>query len=62
MVKSSGVGGLISLQNRNLQRYKLLTVFRRLYILLLQRYLTYYDQRKDQPLHVKISTPKVIDT
>ena len=25
-------------------------------------YLTYYDQRKGQPLHVKISTPKAIET
>ena len=29
---------------------------------MLQRYLTYYDQRKGQPLHVKISTPKAVET
>ena len=28
----------------------------------LQRCLTYYDQRKGQPLHVKISTPKAVET
>jgi len=27
-----------------------------------QWYFTYYDQRKGQPLHVKISTPKAIET
>ena len=34
----------------------------RLYNQVLQRYLTYYDQRKGQPLHVKISTPKTVET
>ena len=34
----------------------------RLYNQVLQRYLTYYDQRKGQPLHVKISTPTVLET
>ena len=34
----------------------------RLYNQVLQRYLTYYDQGKGQPLHVKISTPKAIET
>ena len=34
----------------------------RLYNQVLQRYLTYYDQRKGQPLHVKISTPKAVET
>ena len=29
---------------------------------MLQRYLTYYDQRKGQPLHVKISTPQAVET
>ena len=29
----------------------------RLYNQVLQRYLTYYDRGKGQPLHVKISTP-----
>ena len=29
-----------------------------LYNQVLQRYLTYYDQRKGQPLHVKLTTPK----
>ena len=28
----------------------------------LQRYLTYYDQRKGQPLHVKLTTPKPVET
>ena len=28
----------------------------------LQRYLTYYDQRKGQPLHVKLATPKPVET
>ena len=28
----------------------------------MQRYLTYYDRQKGQPLHVKISTPKAIET
>ena len=32
----------------------------RLYNQVLQRYLTYYDQ--GQPLHVKISTPKAVET
>ena len=30
----------------------------KLYNQVLQRYLTYYDQRKGQPLHVKLTTPK----
>ena len=34
----------------------------RLYNQVLQRYLTYYDQRKGQPLHVKISAPKAVET
>ena len=34
----------------------------RLYNQVLQRYLTYYDQQKGQPLHVKISTPKAVET
>ena len=36
----------------------------RLYNQVLQGYLTYYDQRKGQPLHVKISiaTPKAVET
>ena len=29
-----------------------------LYNQVLQRYLTYYDQRKGQSLHVKLTTPK----
>ena len=29
---------------------------------MLQRYLTYYDQRKGQPLHVKLTTPKPVET
>ena len=29
---------------------------------ILQRYLTYYDQRKGQPLHVKLATPKPVET
>ena len=33
-----------------------------LYNQLLQRYLTYYDQRKGQPLHVKLTTPKPVET
>ena len=33
-----------------------------LYNQVLQRYLTYYDQRKDQPLHVKLTTPKPVET
>ena len=34
----------------------------RLHNQVLQRYLTYYNQRKRQPLHVKISTPKAVET
>ena len=30
-----------------------------LYNQVLQRYLTYYDQRKGQPLHVKLTTPNL---
>ena len=33
-----------------------------LYNQVLQRYLTYYDKRKGQPLHVKLSTPKPVKT
>ena len=33
-----------------------------LYTQVLQRYLTYYDQRKGQPLHVKLTTPKPVET
>ena len=33
-----------------------------LYNQVLQRYLTYYDQRKGQPLHVKLTTPKPVET
>ena len=33
-----------------------------LYNQVLQRYLTYYDQRKGQPLHVKLTTPKSSET
>ena len=33
-----------------------------LYNQVLQRYSTYYDQRKGQPLHVKISTPRAVET
>ena len=33
-----------------------------LYNQVLQRYLTYYDQRKGQPLHVKLTTPKSVET
>ena len=33
-----------------------------LYNQVLQRYLTYYDQRKGQPLHVKLTTPKPAET
>ena len=32
----------------------------RLYNQVLQRYLTYYNQRKGQPLHEKISTPRAV--
>ena len=34
----------------------------KLYNQVLQRYLTYYDQRKGQPLHVKLTTPKPVET
>ena len=34
----------------------------KLYNQVLQRYLTYYDQRKNQPLHVKLTTPKPVET
>ena len=34
----------------------------KLYNQVLQRYLTYYDQRKSQPLHVKLTTPKPVET
>ena len=34
----------------------------KLYNQVLQRYLSYYDQRKAQPLHVKLTTPKPIET
>ena len=34
----------------------------KLYNQVLQRYLTYYDQRKGQPLHVKLATPKSLET
>ncbi|CAH3017891.1 unnamed protein product, partial [Porites evermanni] len=34
----------------------------RLYNQVLQRYLTYYDQRKGHPLHVKLTTPKTKET
>ena len=33
-----------------------------LYNQALQRYLTYYDQRKGQPLHVKLTTPKPVES
>ena len=33
-----------------------------LYNQVLQRYLTYYDQRKGQPLHVKWTSPKPVET
>lgn len=33
-----------------------------LYNQTLQRYLTYYDQRKGQQLHVKLTTPKPVET
>ena len=32
----------------------------KLYNQMLRRYLTYYDQRNGQPLHVKLTTPKLI--
>ena len=34
----------------------------KLYNQVLQRYLTYYDQRKGQPLHVKLTNPKPVET
>ena len=34
----------------------------KLYNQVLQRYLTYYDQRKGQPLHVKLTAPKPVET
>ena len=34
----------------------------KLYNQVLQRYLTYYDQRKGQPIHVKLTTPKPVET
>ncbi len=34
----------------------------KLYNQVLQRYLTYYDQRKGQPLHVKLTTAKSVET
>ena len=34
----------------------------KLYNQVLQRYLTYYDQRKDQPLHVKLTAVKPTET
>ena len=34
----------------------------KLYNQVLQRYLTYYDQRKGQPPHVKLMTPKTTET
>ena len=34
----------------------------KLYNQVLQRYLTYYDQRKGQPLHVKLTTTKTTET
>ncbi|CAH3121941.1 unnamed protein product [Porites lobata] len=34
----------------------------KLYNQVLQRYLTCYDQRKGQPLHVKLTTPKTTET
>ena len=34
----------------------------KLYSQVLQRYLTFYDQRKGKPFHVKISTPKATET
>ena len=34
----------------------------KLYNQVLQRYLSYYNQRKEQPLHVKLATPKPIET
>ena len=34
----------------------------KLYNQVLQRYLTYYDHRKGEPLHVKLTTPKPVET
>ena len=34
----------------------------KLYNQVLQRYLTYYDQRKGQPIHVKLTTSKPVET
>ena len=34
----------------------------KLYNQVMQRYLTYYDQRKGQPLYVKLMTPKTTET
>lgn len=34
----------------------------KLYNQVLQRYLTYYDQSKSEPLHVKLTTPKTDET
>ena len=34
----------------------------KLYNQVLQLYLTYYDQRKGQPLHVKVMSPKTTET
>ena len=34
----------------------------KLYNQVLQRYLTYYDQRKCQPRHVKLTTAKTTET
>ena len=34
----------------------------KLYNQVLQRSLMYYDQRKSQPLHVKLTTPKSVET
>ena len=34
----------------------------KLYNQVLQRYLTYYNQRKGQPLQVKLTTPKPVET
>jgi len=34
----------------------------KLYDQVLQRYLTYYEQRKGQPLHVKLTSPKPVET
>ena len=34
----------------------------RLFNQVMQRFLTYFNQRKGQPLHVKISTPRAAET